>query len=88
MLSDVDKLKRENDRLKLVNYQLKAKCVSQRASTAALRETLNGAWPRWWNRKTLNSPPPIEAKIATIYRPAICENDIKTSRKDFPQLKS
>ena len=68
--------KRENDRLKLANYQLKAKCVSQRASTTAHRETLNGVWPRWQNRKTLKltcSHRHIE--IATMYRATIDEKD-------------
>lgn len=84
MLSDVDKLKRENDRLKLVNHQLKAKCVSQRASTAALRETLNGAWPRWWNRKTLKlTCSHRHVEIATMYRPPIDEKDQNLQEKIF-----
>ena len=29
-----------------------------------------------------------QMKILTTYRVTICENDLKTSRKDFPQLKT
>ena len=44
---------------------------------------------RWWSRKTLSSPPlKRHTKITTTYRATlIYENELKTSRKDFTQLK-
>ena len=52
------------------------------------KQILSGQWLRWWSRKTLNSPPPTgTSKITTIYRVTIYENDLKTRRKDFPQLR-
>ena len=40
------------------------------------------------DRKILNSPPPSGTpKITTIYRATIYENNLKTSRKNFPQVK-
>lgn len=42
---------------------------------------------RWQSRKILSSPPVIDTKTTTPYRTVFSENDLKTSRTDFLQLR-
>ena len=40
LLSEIFSLERDNERLRVINHQLKAKCETQRISLAAQKETL------------------------------------------------
>lgn len=51
-----------------------------------LKANLSQMWPRWQSRKALNSPPPTEHQMTTIYKETVCENDPKINRKDSPQI--
>ena len=44
-------------------------------------------WLRWWRRETKFTSSYDHSKITTIYRATTNKNDLKTSKKDFPQPK-
>ena len=60
--------------------------VRESKRIASLLRTM---WPKWQSRKTLLlTSCHRHTKITTINRAIIDENDLKTSRKDFPTTNS